>query len=770
MNPITSIISYFATESDKNSDEVGSGDKTENEDEDEDEERDIENSSIREPTAQVTEDEHYMAVVDYEKCIDDNNDEDDIEDNDDDPKNTLFPPVQLSDPNCSSLTSGVSHWTPVRKQPRPPPAHLKKYLYPVSEIIEELHPEEVRWMYRHAGKKKWTPFIGYDSLRIEFRYRELSVSSLSEDKLKDMIVVRGGLYEVDVVARKCYPLFWTGDTADVLRGIWFYDDTWQPLEEDTSIRIESDHLGKFLGKKYPCDFSETVNLKVARQVIHHIAFSDCHVEWRNATEVYMFSDSTPSKIVRSVSQTLGFQKSGTKLCRGYCNEARMDDKPPDITHLVFVVHGIGQKMDTGNIIKRCNELRESIERLKKKNFPNLDQSNQRVEFLPVEWRSSLQLDGDTVELITPHSVKGLRTILNSSAMDILYYTSPLYRSEITHGLQSEINRLYSVFCLRNPYFISAGGKISIAAHSLGAVITYDIITSWNPIKLYDQFVASLIKQYMELIDEKREQLQDSTHLLTDMDSARARVSEIESQLSSLQEKQQKGSQALKFRVENLFCLGSPLAVFLTLRGVPLHGCDNNGQPNVIPSHLCHRLFNIYHPADPIAYRIEPLIYKHYASILPVDIQRFDAPLKRPYSECSGRGSTSDTLVDSSSEHSIASIPESSTETEVESSSLPKTIGYSLGNMFLTLIKKSPSDLLTRELKKMETEARQLEEMNPTPMPSCSVHNAPGNLAAISSISSEYIDSSSVLRVLITLISNLKASFDFYFVLPQRSIN
>lgn len=46
-------------------------------------------------------------------------------------------------------------------------------------------------------------------------------------------------------------------------------------------------------------------------------------------------------------------------------------------------------------------------------------------------------------------------------------------------------------------------------------------------------------------------------------------------------------------------------------------------------------------------------------------------------------------------------------------------------MFLTLIKKSPSDLLTRELKKMETEARQLEEMNPTPMPSCSVHNAPG---------------------------------------------
>ena len=57
-----------------------------------------------------------------------------------------------------------------------------------------------------------------------------------------------------------------------------------------------------------------------------------------------------------------------------------------------------------------------------------------------------------------------------------------------------------------------------------------------------------------------------------------------------------------FQVENLFCLGSPLAVFLALRGVPLHGCDDTGQPNIIPPELCRRLFNIYHPADPIVSR------------------------------------------------------------------------------------------------------------------------------------------------------------------------
>ena len=46
--------------------------------------------------------------------------------------------------------------------------------------------------------------------------------------------------------------------------------------------------------------------------------------------------------------------AGSRLHRGYCFEAVMDDKPTDITHLVFVIHGIGQKMDTGHIV-RCSQ-------------------------------------------------------------------------------------------------------------------------------------------------------------------------------------------------------------------------------------------------------------------------------------------------------------------------------------------------------------------------------------------------------------------------------
>ena len=36
----------------------------------------------------------------------------------------------------------------------------------------------------------------------------------------------------------------------------------------------------------------------------------------------------------------------------------------------------------------------------------------------------------TIECVTPKTVTGIRNILNSSMMDILYYTSPFYRYEV----------------------------------------------------------------------------------------------------------------------------------------------------------------------------------------------------------------------------------------------------------------------------------------------------------------------------------------------------
>lgn len=85
--------------------------------------------------------------------------------------------------------------------------------------FEPLRPEQVRWFYK-SDHKRWTKFDGYDSLSIEYIYRanfgnEEETSCLDENTLKyhngrHTFVVRGGLYEVDLLKKKCTSIFWPG--------------------------------------------------------------------------------------------------------------------------------------------------------------------------------------------------------------------------------------------------------------------------------------------------------------------------------------------------------------------------------------------------------------------------------------------------------------------------------------------------------------------------------------------------------------------------------
>ncbi|NWS74762.1 DDHD1 Phospholipase, partial [Crotophaga sulcirostris] len=413
----------------------------------------------------------------------------------------------------------------------------------------------------------------------------------------------------------------------VMRGQWFTDGTWQPLEEEESNLIEQEHLNRFKGQQLQESFDMEVSKPVdGKEVIHSLKLSRSHVDWHSVDEVYLYSDATTSKIARTVTQKLGFSKvssSGTRLHRGYVEEATLENKPPRTSHIVFVVHGIGQKMDQGRIIKNTAMMRDTARKIEEKNFSNLAT---HVEFLPVEWRSKLTLDGDTVDSITPDKVRGLRDMLNSSAMDIMYYTSPLYRDEVTeptlHTLLLPESRLYTLFCSRNPEFEEKGRKVSIVSHSLGCVITYDIMTGWNPVKLYEQLL------------QEEEELEDSwmsyeeQRLLEELYVTKQRLREIEGRLHELKVSATSKTPVLKFKVENFFCMGSPLAVFLALRGV--RPGNSGSQDHILPRTICNRLLNIFHPTDPVAYRLEPLILKHYSNISPVQIHWYNTINPVPY--------------------------------------------------------------------------------------------------------------------------------------------
>uniref|UniRef100_A0A8C7YBS6 DDHD domain containing 1b n=1 Tax=Oryzias sinensis TaxID=183150 RepID=A0A8C7YBS6_9TELE len=507
-----------------------------------------------------------------------------------------------------------------------------------GEIVTELGPEEIRWFYKE-DKRTWKPFAGTDSLKIERLYRRRTeqldpgsdpaggdgeqnpvpeeVKSPSDVKA-EAVCVRGGLYEVHIREKECCPVYWNQqESIPVMRGQWFVDGTWLPLEEEDSNPIEMEHLSHFRGQQMR-DVSESGFKGFRTQWNNFTAIaslSRSHVDWHSVDEVYLYSDATTSKIARTVTQKLGFSKassSGTRLRRGYFEEAVPEETPSETTHIVFVVHGIGQKMDQGRIIRNTSMMRDAARKMEERHFP--DRTTEHVEFLPVEWRSKLYLDGDTVDSITPDKVRGIRDMLNSSAMDIMYYTSPLYRDEITRGLTQELNRLYSLFCSRNPDF-EKNGKVSIVAHSLGCVITFDIMTGWDPVRFHHQQMLDPEKTKIRWPSEEERQLQEQLRVL------RLRLRDLEDQFRGLQTSSSVAVPALKFKVENFFCMGSPLAVFLALRGI--RPGNNTMQDHILSTSICKRLFNLFHPTDPVAYRLEPLILKHYNNIAPVQIDWYN---------------------------------------------------------------------------------------------------------------------------------------------------
>ncbi len=60
---------------------------------------------------------------------------------------------------------------------------------------------------------------------------------------------------------------------------------------------------------------------------------------------------------------------------------------------------------------------------------------ERFEVLPVQWRTTLTLDHGTIGQITPEGLEWLRKIFNTTALDVLYFTSPRYSQVCGWGLQ-----------------------------------------------------------------------------------------------------------------------------------------------------------------------------------------------------------------------------------------------------------------------------------------------------------------------------------------------
>lgn len=327
-------------------------------------------------------------------------------------------------------------------------------------------------------------------------------------------------------------------------------------------------------------------------------------------------------------------------------DADKDDQGRDIEHLILVTHGIGQrlglKMETVNFIHDVNVLRKTLKTVYE-GSPDLQAlnveveklpKNCRVQVLPVVWRHLLDFPkqslkqnqkeqdltdadiyGDVEQYpsltdITIEGVPAVRNLITDLALDILLYQSA-YREHIAGIVQRECNRVYNLFRKRNPQF---NGKISLVGHSLGSAIMFDVLC--------------------------RQKVPDTTSAAANRASRSGNTKPAE-----------RGDLSLDFEVEDFFCLGSPLGLFQMLKGRTIAGrqASDSGPAQspldpdsledpflgpyapgtgpkktsrteilsiAVSSPKCAQLFNIFHPSDPIAYRLEPLISPAMSSLKP----------------------------------------------------------------------------------------------------------------------------------------------------------
>ncbi|KAK0644399.1 DDHD domain-containing protein [Cercophora newfieldiana] len=321
----------------------------------------------------------------------------------------------------------------------------------------------------------------------------------------------------------------------------------------------------------------------------------------------------------------------------------------EIEHVVLVTHGIGQllgkRMESVNFVHDVNTLRKTIKsvysvsddlRGLNSEAGEKGPGNCRVQVLPVVWRHLLDFPkrrqkrrerdlGDafneedeypSLQDITVEGMAFARSLISDLALDVLLYQSG-YREQITEIVLKESNRIFRQFKERNPEF---KGKVHIMGHSLGSAIMFDILCRQR---------------------EKSEPVQQPRNPLRFWPSQ-----------DRYESKDLNKSLEFEFDVADFYCLGSPIGLFQMLKGrtIAARGLPEavasmsplnpeytedpflsvtqpnayadervspiTGHPFNVSSPKVNQLFNIFHPSDPIAYRLEPLVSTAMSSLKP----------------------------------------------------------------------------------------------------------------------------------------------------------
>jgi DDHD domain len=274
-------------------------------------------------------------------------------------------------------------------------------------------------------------------------------------------------------------------------------------------------------------------------------------------------------------------------------------RTPQVTDLVLVIHGIGQKlserMDSFHFTHAINSFRRevNVELASEIIQGNLRKDQGGIMVLPVNWRLTVSFDDGTesktrvkenkfqLEDITPGTLPAIRSLISDVMLDIPYYLSH-HKPKMISAVIREANRVYRLWCRNNPGF-HENGTVHLIAHSLGSTMAMDVL-SQQPTRPPERIDLSSQK-----LNEK----------------------------------------VFEFDTKSLFSCGSPAGFFLLLNKanlVPRAGRrkpgtdeeDERGITGEAGSYGCLAVDNVYNvmaPYDPITYRLNAAVDSEYAASL-----------------------------------------------------------------------------------------------------------------------------------------------------------
>ncbi|KAF9194005.1 hypothetical protein BGZ51_001349, partial [Haplosporangium sp. Z 767] len=274
-------------------------------------------------------------------------------------------------------------------------------------------------------------------------------------------------------------------------------------------------------------------------------------------------------------------------------------------HVIFVVHGMGRQLEEfGNYERNLSHLVENTKLVLQNQFHELDTN---VHIIPIEWHTKLHsMVDDRMSLASLRTVPKVRLVMNDYFADILYYFNSHFGNQIIGMIVDELNEAYDNFMEKHPDF---NGKISIYALSLGGIAMFDILTC-----LDDD------RDEEDVADKKNNSNTASESMETQNQQAcDEEVREPTQKRPRIRKQDQSKFRAvipkLKFRPHYLFTVGSPLGAVLVMRNLDWESFHP-------PDDIIHH--NIFHPFDPLGYRVEPLIDSVFAGIPASQIRSYSS--------------------------------------------------------------------------------------------------------------------------------------------------